>query len=139
MTTKHSIVILALLLAALVVPVVSAAPVEYPSEYSDLKQLVDNWMYGNGLRDRGYSDVAFQRATLYELRRQSILMEKQNELLAEQNELLGKLVNQSMPKETCIAESPIIPSNQSVPPPYIGCCKGEWKTADQLTAGDGSG
>jgi hypothetical protein len=53
-------------------------------------------------------DVAMQIrnlniATFLELRRQTILMEKQNELLAEQNELMGRLVNSTEIKFECKA------------------------------------
>ena len=96
---KPTILLMLVLLAVsiVVVPAVSATSVEYPEEYSDLKtasyevafpvwgfdkysEFTDN-KYGGC--DAGATRMGV--ANWLELRRQSILLEKQNELLAEQN------------------------------------------------------
>lgn len=91
---------LALAIVAMCCVPVMAANVTYPQEYYDLgdrswKLSVDNQM--------SLSDWRIYTATYYELRRQTILMEKQNELLAEQNELIGRLVNATEIKFECKA------------------------------------
>ena len=81
-------ILLFALIIALVVPHVCAENVTYPQEYYTLGTDVNAWMYGNGLHDGGFADVEFQMAELKEIRRQTILLEKNNELVSEQNDLL---------------------------------------------------
>jgi hypothetical protein len=54
-----------------------------------------------------YQSIAVPTAmSAMELRRQTILMEKQNELLAEQNELMGRLMNKISPPTNFTEWSP---------------------------------
>ena len=108
--------LVALLVIVLVCVPVMAANVTYPQEYSDLgtasyEVAFPVWGYDrySELSDTKYGgsyDAGATRmgvAQWMELRRQTILMEKQNELLAEQNELMGRLVNATEIKFECKA------------------------------------
>lgn len=95
---KHIFVlVIAMLLCAGCVPV-SAANVTYPQEYYDLKVRADN--HTNAGMTWDSQNTAHLWSVFYELRRQTILMEKQNELIAEQNEMLKKLVPKDETKLT---------------------------------------
>jgi hypothetical protein len=95
--TAVSLLVASLVIALVCVPVM-AANVTYPQEYYTLSERssmltiisdVPEW-------DEEWATPATTKYTMIaalELRRQTILMEKQNELLAEQNELMGRLVN----------------------------------------------
>ncbi len=102
-----------LILAAMLVLPAAAANVTNPQEYYDQGSLVDAYFQSNPVSTTtGYNlqwsdniGAFASLATARELRRQTILMEKQNELLAEQNELLR---NQSKyPVFKCTSEMPI--------------------------------
>ncbi len=102
--TAISLLVASLVLALVCVPVM-AANVTYPQEYYDLgiasyEVAFPTWGYDNYVEindpkyaGRGAGATRIGVAQWMELRRQTILMEKQNELLAEQNELMGMLVN----------------------------------------------
>jgi hypothetical protein len=97
----------ALLVLALVCVPVMAANVTYPQEYYTLGDKL-NGVSGIDLLKLAYGgmyqSIAVPTAmSAMELRRQTILMEKQNELLAEQNELMGRLVNATEIKFECKA------------------------------------
>lgn len=67
----------------------------YPQEYYTLSALSDKvYSYISTERPTGNAVGTYaEQLSAMELRRQTILMEKQNELLAEQNELMGRLAN----------------------------------------------
>jgi hypothetical protein len=91
--------ILIVAMIMLITPV-TAMNITYPQEYYTLGASFDTTMsIYSGTHYWGYSDEHLQYVGLQELRRQTILMEKQNELLAEQNELLSKS-SLSIPKST---------------------------------------
>jgi len=112
--TAVSLLVASLVIALVCVPVM-AANVTYPQEYSDLgtasyEVAFPTWGYDNYVeindpkyagRSAGATRIGV--AQWMELRRQTILMEKQNELLAEQNELMGRLVNATEIKFECKA------------------------------------
>jgi hypothetical protein len=86
MKSKVLIILLLLLCAA---PV---AAVTYPQEYYTLGSLVDKYFSNTAIKDESGYNLVFSAnagafaslASARELRRQTILLEKQNELLAEQ-------------------------------------------------------
>jgi hypothetical protein len=94
---------------------VIATNVTYPQEYYDLGTVsygvaLPTWGYDNYVEindpkyvGRSAGATRIGTAQWMELRRQTILMEKQNELLAEQNELVGRLVNATEIKFECKA------------------------------------
>lgn len=93
--------LLALAMLALVCAPVVAANVTYPQEYYTLG-LMSNKVLGKlSIQPESVSVTNPATVTAWELRRQTILMEKQNELLAEQNELMGRLVNATEIKFVC--------------------------------------
>ena len=87
---RAMVVLLVLLAASLVVPAVSAVTVQYPEEYQQIKNQADNYANKLLIWDVVTTDftILSQLTTAFELRCQSILLEKQNELLAEQNHIL---------------------------------------------------
>jgi hypothetical protein len=108
--TALSPIVCTLLLLALTVVFVSpvvAENVTYPQEYYDLKSGSDNEVSTviSDMAEGGFSNnwwgPKLQLALFYETRRQTTLMEKQNELLAEQNELMSRLVNATEIKFVC--------------------------------------
>jgi hypothetical protein len=117
--TALSPIVCTLLLLALTVVLVSpvvAENVTYPQEYytngiytdSVNTYLLNAAYLKNDLDADDILDILKQTrnldiATFLELRRQTILMEKQNELIAEQNELMGRLVNATEIKFVCTA------------------------------------
>lgn len=83
-----------LIIAMLVVPV---SAITYSEEYYKLESRVA--MYIDPIKDmrNAFSyDLDAQLATFYEIRRQIILMEKQNELLEEQNNLTRQQMNMTL-------------------------------------------
>jgi hypothetical protein len=94
METKTAATIAILLTIALLVPSIPAANVTYPQEYYTLGMMTDQ-IISRLSPDFGGSTVPSvaipSTVSALELRRQTILMEKQNELLAEQNEILRSM------------------------------------------------
>ena len=89
--TPVKTLLLALILAAVIVLPSSAVNVTYPQKYYDLQNQADSNVTGFSAWDsRGGGGMS---AYYFEMQRQIILLEKQNELLAEQNALLA---NQSL-------------------------------------------
>ena len=74
---------------------------EYPQEYYTDGSIVDTMVSGKEVRYpwpfTSHGGSYGEYAITLELRRQTILMEKQNELLAEQNYLLRKMVKEDSP------------------------------------------
>lgn len=84
---------LLLILACLVIP---AQAVVYSEEYYTLDSAISKYFdVVENISPRWSYELDAQVITYYELRRQTILMEKQNELLEEQNGLLRNLTNQT--------------------------------------------
>lgn len=88
------------LLSLLVLPAMAANvtyPQEYYTYYTEAKEHIDSAIDANRLYDITFDPIRDTGiANYYELRRQTILMEKQNELLAEQNELMRMQMNMTM-------------------------------------------
>jgi hypothetical protein len=101
--TAVSLLVASLVIALMCVPVM-AANVTYSQEYYTLESSVDEHLHEMDIAfGYGGNIVGGIHAVVSELRRQTILMEKQNELLAEQNELMGMLVNATEIKFECKA------------------------------------
>ncbi|MFA5745690.1 MAG: hypothetical protein WCX79_01220 [Candidatus Paceibacterota bacterium] len=90
------ILIIALMIAVFI-PHVCAENVTYPQEYYNLGiQTSIDWTHIAGSYSGfGKDNPSSQYLAFLELRRQTILMEKQNELINEQNNLLKKMLNQT--------------------------------------------
>lgn len=84
--TQSKILIL-LILAAFISPYAVASFVAYPVEYNEMKIVADNLSIASQEGNAQVSIAYSTGAVFSELRRQSILMEKQNELLSDRNDL----------------------------------------------------
>ena len=91
MSKLVTIIILFVLIISTVIPV-QAVNLTYPDEYYHLweKENIPEGKMSGAYYMNGREFPTVGLFQWYELRRQTILMEKQNELIAEQNELLTK-------------------------------------------------
>lgn len=87
--------LVALLLVFSIIGTASAANITYSEEYYSLGDITNvSWrMVSGAYYGTGQEYPTVQFLTFLELRRQTILMEKQNELIAEQNEMLRNAGN----------------------------------------------
>jgi hypothetical protein len=85
--TTRSIILILLIATILCVPV-SAADVTYPQEYYTLGNATSSWI--SDVLTNSLLAANMDSIRNFEMHRQSILMEMQNELLAEQNELIKR-------------------------------------------------
>lgn len=91
--TAVSLLVASLVIALVCAPVM-AANVTYPQEYYTLESSVNEHLHEMDIAfGYGGNIIGGVHAVVSELRRQTILMEKQNELLAEQNELVKMQLN----------------------------------------------
>jgi hypothetical protein len=89
---RHTLFIL--LIAAILCVPVSAANVMYPQEYYTLGNATSSWI--SDVLTNSLLATNMDSIRNFEMHRQSILMEMQNELLAEQNELLRAQMNATL-------------------------------------------
>jgi len=84
-----------LLLVLLIVGTASAVNITYSEEYCSLGAITNvSWdKISNAYWGAGQENPTAEYLTFIELRRQTILMEKQNELIAEQNEMMRNAGN----------------------------------------------
>jgi hypothetical protein len=134
-------IITIVLIFAFIAPGVVATTVNYPPEYNILTEKSNVWYNAYNWVDSFYNgndraNVA-QIGSFLELRRHTILMEKQNEFLAEQNELLRKNAGISYDCEvtryfvgkidsfSCKLNAPIEPARPIMEIQSTGCYQNE--------------
>ena len=124
-------VLLIALTLALFIPHMVAADVNvtYPQEYYELEQQANALIFPIGPDSyyfNGYDGTSARIGVIsdLELRRQTILMEKQNELLAENNQLMQRLLD----SQGCVQSFDIDRIHSSVPSWFDNRTTGENNT-----------